>query len=122
RQVEVQQDEHVATGAHTARPVLAHQVIQGFVSAGERKDGIVDPRTADIFLDQPRMTFIVLDHDDRDWFSVAQFCFLLMKTRTSVGSITVNVVPCPSSELKVISPPRLRTNVRTCARPIPSPG
>ena len=42
------------------------QVIQRAGAVGEMADVVHDAGAADVFLDQPRMALIVLDHDDAD--------------------------------------------------------
>src|ERR1700743_2663967 len=108
---------------HRTRTVLAHQIFQGGGAAGERRNGIVHTRAADVAFDQGGMAFIVFDHHDGDGQAEGIGTHVapvsMIKTR---GSNTRNSEPAPSLESTVMSPPRRRTNARTCANPMPSPG
>ncbi len=98
--------------AHQAAAVFAEQVVQGVGAIGEGQDVVVHPRPADVPLDQARVTFIVLDHDDADRISVVHDALPSEIDRVR-GRRTLNVLPSPRVDSTVISPPRRRTRART---------
>ena len=54
-----------------AGAIRAEQVVDRSCTVGERHDLVVDAGAADVALDQARMAFVVLDHDDGDGISHA---------------------------------------------------
>ena len=96
------------------------QVVDSFRTVAERLDLIIDTGTPNIALNQPGVPFIVFDHDDGDWR--CHDCLSRLVPIHATGSVTVNVLPVLSSDETDMVPPSLRTNARTCARPIPWPG
>ncbi len=122
RQIEIEQDEQLPTTAHLAGTIGAEQIGQRFGSVGERENLIVHACPADVLFNEARMPLVVLDHYDHDRPRVLNHVTAPITFRRSGGMLSIIVVPLVSSELTVISPPRLRIMVRTCASPIPSPG
>src|SRR5690606_19484186 len=117
------QDQQELAGARKARAVLAQHEIERFRAVGEGHDLVVHARAADVLLDEARVALVVLDHHDGDFLAqTVHACILLTTLLRSGGRRSTKVVPCPSSDLTTISPPRLRISERTWARPMPSPG
>src|SRR5262249_26563686 len=116
-----EQDQEMPAGAHLARAVGAEQEAQRVRPVREGNDLVVDPGTANVLLDQPCVPFVVFDHYDRNWSCVVVHLCTPIALVRSRGTRTLKVVPRPSSDCKLMSPPRLRMSARTCASPIPSP-
>jgi hypothetical protein len=120
-QVEVEQDQKLAARADLAGAILSEQVGQRVVPFTK---GMIS-----LFTPARRMFFSI----SRAWpssssiitietglASLMSLMALRFRALRSGGSKTRNVVPCQFGAT-VMSPPRLRTSVRTCARPMPSP-
>src|SRR5262249_52641471 len=120
RQIEIEQDQQRLTLEVDAAAVLAEEIVDRGCTVGERLDLIVDTGSPDVALDQPGVSFVVLDHHYCYWqgheSAFRLFAFQLM------GRVMVKVLPLPSSEATDMVPPRRRTSARTWASPMPCPG
>jgi DNA-binding response OmpR family regulator len=92
REVEVEQHQHRPVLVHASGAVRAEQIFGGVGAVRERRDAVIDAGAADVFLDQPRMALIVLDHDDLDrkFRYLAVHAALLLSCVHRRGSVTVN--------------------------------
>src|SRR5215475_117741 len=102
--------------------ITAEQILHRICTVAERHDLIVDTGSPDVPLDQARVTFVILDHDDGDGRIGVHESSLRALVDHFMGRVIVNVLPLLSSDDTDMVPPSLRTSARTWASPMPCPG
>ena len=124
RQVQIEQNQQRIAFVFCAGPVGPEQEFDRVRTVGKRANEIVHAGAADVLFDQAGVPFVILDHDDGDGLfgHPGVHATLLFSPIQRRGSVTVKTLPLPSSDVRLMVPPRRRTSARTWASPMPSPG